>query len=297
MKIRTFLTATALATLLSTSAFSAAATTTDGAVPIFSKDGEHAAPVIKDGYFVNGDGAVLASSLIGATIYNGTGDDAVAIGDVNDIVIGPHGDAEAMVVGVGGFLGIGEKDVAVAIDRIQRVDRDGERWIVIDATKEQLDAAPSYDRVAVASKPEHDMAMTSATTKDPQPDSTPTAHDTTKADGAVMAMVDVSTMKASDLDGARVHGAGNRDIGEVSDVIVTDAGSVEAFVVDVGGFLGIGEKRVAIGAENIDFVRDVDGSLIVVTPFSQEQLERQAAYSEESYKADPQTRAMRAPKS
>ncbi|TIX61136.1 MAG: PRC-barrel domain containing protein, partial [Mesorhizobium sp.] len=51
----------------------------------------------------------LATNIIGESVYNGTADDAQNIGDVNDIVLTKDGKAEALVIGVGGFLGIGEK--------------------------------------------------------------------------------------------------------------------------------------------------------------------------------------------
>ncbi|WP_353622801.1 PRC-barrel domain-containing protein [Aliirhizobium terrae] len=50
----------------------------------------------------------------------------------------------------------------------------------------------------------------------------------------------------SDLEGKRVYGAGNESIGPINDVLVSQNGSVNAVVVGVGGFLGIGEKNVAV---------------------------------------------------
>lgn len=55
----------------------------------------------------------LASLIIGENVYNGTGDDAEKIGDVNDIVLDKDNQAQSLVVGVGGFLGMGQKNVAV----------------------------------------------------------------------------------------------------------------------------------------------------------------------------------------
>jgi hypothetical protein len=59
---------------------------------------------------------VLASKLIGTTVVSTSNE---AIGDVNDIVIDRDGRALAVVIGVGGFLGIGEKDVAVAMSELE----------------------------------------------------------------------------------------------------------------------------------------------------------------------------------
>ena len=108
--IRNLLATTALATLVSMGAYAQEATTPAPApadpAPMVQETAPAAAPVAKaDGH--------LATAIIGETVYNGTGEDAQNIGDVNDIVIGKDGNIEAVVVGVGGFLGIGEKDVAV----------------------------------------------------------------------------------------------------------------------------------------------------------------------------------------
>ena len=137
--IRNLLASTALATLLATAAYAqqdpaapatAPAETTQ---PAASTD-QAAQPVVKaDGY--------LATNMIGENVYNGTGDDAVNIGDVNDMVIAKDGKVEAVVVGVGGFLGIGEHNVAVEFPQLSWAEKNGDRWLVYPATKEQLAGA------------------------------------------------------------------------------------------------------------------------------------------------------------
>ncbi len=94
--------------------------------------------------------------IIGESVYNGTGDDAENIGDVNDIVLGTDGKIEAVVVGVGGFLGIGEKDVAVDFAQLEWAERDGDRWLVAPMTKEQLETQAAFDRSAY--EPEQPVA-------------------------------------------------------------------------------------------------------------------------------------------
>lgn len=116
----------------------------------------------------------LASNLIGETVYNGTGDDAANIGDVNDLVIDKDGKIASVVVGVGGFLGIGEKSVALSYGDIDWAERDGDRWIVVAATKEELDALPAFDKTPYepAAPAVTDPSATSATppaTTEPAP--------------------------------------------------------------------------------------------------------------------------------
>jgi hypothetical protein len=51
---------------------------------------------------------------------------------------------------------------------------------------------------------------------------------------------------ASRLVGLNIQNAGNENIGEIYDIILTDAGAVKAYIVSVGGFLGMGTRYVAI---------------------------------------------------
>ncbi|TIN13022.1 MAG: PRC-barrel domain containing protein, partial [Mesorhizobium sp.] len=74
------------------------------------------------------------------TVYNGTGDDAQNIGNVNDIVLTKEGKAESLVIGVGGFLGLGAKNVTYDFSKAQWAERNGDRWLVAQTTKEELQA-------------------------------------------------------------------------------------------------------------------------------------------------------------
>src|SRR5687768_17449658 len=61
----------------------------------------------------------LASDLTGATVYSPKDE---AIGDVNDVIVSRDGKVDGIVVGVGGFLGIGEKDVAIEMSKIKMAE-------------------------------------------------------------------------------------------------------------------------------------------------------------------------------
>jgi hypothetical protein len=93
------------------------------------------------------EGQILASEFIGTAVYNGDDDKAESVGKLNDLVIGPDGMVQAAVIGVGGFLGVGDKDVAVAPTELKLSMRsDGKTWLVMKTTKDQLNAAPAFDR-------------------------------------------------------------------------------------------------------------------------------------------------------
>lgn len=83
----------------------------------------------------------LASNYMGKTVY---GPNNERVGDVNDILIDRTGTATAIVVGVGGFLGMGEKNVAVPFTSIQMNPRDGRDELHMNVTKGDLEKAPSF---------------------------------------------------------------------------------------------------------------------------------------------------------
>ena len=86
---------------------------------------------------------LLVSDLLGWPAVNA---DNVTIGDVNDIVTDSSGKAIAAVIGVGGFLGIGEKDVAVPFEDLKfSRDDDNDVRIEVDISKEALSTAPDYE--------------------------------------------------------------------------------------------------------------------------------------------------------
>jgi hypothetical protein len=88
--------------------------------------------------------AVLVSNLWNATVY---GPDEQRIGDVNDLIIKPDGKIEGVVVGVGGFLGVGEKNVALKLDRFKVTpEADGRARIIVSAKKEELEGAPEFNK-------------------------------------------------------------------------------------------------------------------------------------------------------
>ena len=60
------------------------------------------------------------------------------IGEVNDLLVDSAGKVNAVI------LGVGEKNVAVAFPSLKVAEKDGKRYLVLDTTKEALQAAPGY---------------------------------------------------------------------------------------------------------------------------------------------------------
>ena len=70
------------------------------------------------------------------------------IGEVDDVLLGADGKINALVIGVGGFLGIGEKHVIVPFNAV-KADRKDNKWqLMMNSSKDELKAAPGfkYDR-------------------------------------------------------------------------------------------------------------------------------------------------------
>ena len=244
----------------------------------------------------------LATNIIGETVYNGTGDDAQNIGSVNDIVLTREGKAQSLVIGVGGFLGLGAKNVAYDFGKAQWAEKNGDRWLVAQTTKEELQAQPDFNRKAYdpvpATTASNEPAATApaaapADTTAPadKTAAAPAAPDASAPDQTQTAAIDKSTLtempvgeiRGDDLKGTTVYGANDAKVGEIGDVVLTPDKKTDAVIIDVGGFLGIGEKEVAVGMDNLKFMTDKDGNKYLYTTFTKEQLEAQTAYDKGSY--------------
>ena len=66
------------------------------------------------------------------------------IGHINDLLLDKGGKISAVILGVGGFLGAGEKNVAVPFNALKLTEKNGKRYLVMDTTKEALNSAPGY---------------------------------------------------------------------------------------------------------------------------------------------------------
>lgn len=95
---------------------------------------------------------MLASQITGMEVRNSAGED---LGDINDLVMDATGKPSVAIIGVGGFLGLGEKDVGVAFDQLAFADaQDGSKVARLDVTKDALKNAPNFvykDQTSTAS--------------------------------------------------------------------------------------------------------------------------------------------------
>ncbi|MBZ2168101.1 PRC-barrel domain-containing protein [Marinobacter sp. F4216] len=84
-----------------------------------------------------------ASKLIGTDVKTARDE---KVGSVNDLLIDQEGQIVAVVVGVGGFLAMGEKNVAISWDKVTKSGAADEQQLRIDQTREELESAPDYEK-------------------------------------------------------------------------------------------------------------------------------------------------------
>src|SRR4051812_46453810 len=94
-------------------------------------------------------GDVRASKLIGSSVYN---DRDEKIGSVDDVILGKDNRADAVVMSVGGFLGMGNRLVTVPYTQLKLGDTkhasSDNRVVMPGATKESLKAMPEFHYTA-----------------------------------------------------------------------------------------------------------------------------------------------------
>ncbi|MCC8428484.1 PRC-barrel domain-containing protein [Reyranella aquatilis] len=79
-----------------------------------------------------------ASKVIGSSVVNEAGD---TVGKVDEIIVGPDGKAPFVVLSVGGFLGVGDKLVALPYEQMRT---DGKKIVLPGATKDSLKSLPEF---------------------------------------------------------------------------------------------------------------------------------------------------------
>jgi hypothetical protein len=271
----------------------------------------------------------LASDLIGMRIYNseaemeegmtieaGAEQEWDDLGEINDIIVSQDGSVTAVVLGIGGFLGIGERDVTVpmsAIRIVSEADDPEDRFLVVNQSREMLEQAPEFERMndgmaenadnatmdntaATAVETDAEQAAdATAEAADDAADETVEEVDTDAAaadtatgtvvtepaatDNAAMDNgmdrdlmtrpaveregyqdVEMTELTADELEGARLYGTQDEDIGELDELILSDDGQITHVLVDIGGFLGIGERTVRLSFDELQITRGGDAN-------------------------------------
>ncbi|UJW87229.1 PRC-barrel domain-containing protein [Devosia sp. SL43] len=303
--MRRLITASTLALLLTVPGIAQEATPIAPSTEL-ERSGITTPTLLSEGYATGGSD-ILVTQLLGETVYSSAGEDAENIGTINNLVITSGLGVSAVVIGVGGFLGVGTKDVAVDFSQLEWAKgADGSRRWVLSTTAEALTAAPAFiwtDSEEVTGE----SAMTPAEEQDQLVEGDPNAAPvdpalttdqaerpviSTPVDRSGFSEFDESGLTADDLRGIGVYGINDEQIGTIGDIITNPDLSFDAVIVDVGGFLGLGAKPVAVGFDNLTFSSDTFGNRYLFINASREELEAQAAYDPATYESDRDNQRM-----
>ena len=231
---------------------------------------------------------------------------------------------EAVIIGVGGFLGMGEKNVAVSMDALKWiVAEDNTERYVLETTKEALSNAPAFEWTedAPAMADANNTMATDPNAMAPAADQTAmapadnamapadnTATGTVSTDTAAapaagtrmdplvrdgMTDFDEAQLTAEELIGTNVYGTNDEHIGAIGDLALNEDGSVDAIVIDFGGFLGIGTKPVAVSIENLRYATDANSNKYLFVNVTRDQLDKAPAYDANTFEADRNAQYLR----
>ena len=213
------------------------------------------------------------SKLIGRNVKNPQGD---TVGEIKSIYVNKNGSVAGVMVGVGGFLGVGQREVRLAWKDLNVTDN-GEK-VTVNMTKDQLKAmAPyKYKDESYRGKMFSDNGVWTAD------------HATTMASTTAPATPTVSTgdfnadgqMSANAIIGASVKNSNNDTVGKVQDASLDNNGAIKEIIVSVGGFLGVGTKNVAVHWGDIKFSRS-DNSVMLKTNWTKDSLKAMPDYKYE----------------
>lgn len=202
-----------------------------------------------------------ADALVARTDLNDPADDWESLGEIDDVLISSEGKVDTVIADVGGFLDMGDRDVRISMDDLAFVpdgDDEGEFFVVYKGDAVVLGEGEAYDAEAATSE----------------------GYRSARGETGLMA-TDVADYTAEDLEGASVYGSNDERIGEVGELVLGEDGKITHAVIDVGGFLGIGEKHVSLSFDELRLMRtENDETPRVYVSMTKEELENQPEYEE-----------------
>jgi sporulation protein YlmC with PRC-barrel domain len=220
--------------------------------------------------------------LIGRNVQNAQND---TIGEIKSVYIGPDGKVDSLIVGVGGILGMGEREVRLAWSEL-RVSDNNEK-VVLNITKDELKAKPEYKYSNAGWRGQVFSEKGPWTAGDPNR----IAREHAASERMSADRNTASTTSSSDFNaygeisgnafiGTNVRNQNNEIVGKVEDVYIDDRGAIKTVVVSVGGFLGMGTKDVAVRWSDIGRSRD-GKSLVLITNWTKDSLKAMPEYKYE----------------
>ncbi|MCC5978921.1 MAG: PRC-barrel domain-containing protein [Salinarimonas sp.] len=281
---------------------------------------------------------ILASEIMGASVFaydNGAMQETAAdtstdmralrmieadernnleeIGSIADVLVDQDGTIRGVIVGVGGFLGIGEREVALGLGQLtfaRDADDPDNLLILAQVDAQMLEEAPEFDRQAFQQRAgmtdEQETAPTGLAERDPPEqevaeedmDREETMAETRPAQDAGdqqwrqgrepftapeferegYARAEADSFSVDTLLGANVYDVNDDNVGSVDDIMVNGDGEMQYVVMDIGGFLGIGAHTVALGLDEVTILHDGEDSLRLYVDVDEDTLRNMPEY-------------------
>jgi sporulation protein YlmC with PRC-barrel domain len=193
--------------------------------------------------------AWLASDLIGMKVVSQEGE---SLGKIADVVVHPGGETSYAVLAFGGWLGMGDKLFAMPWTVLRAVEpdtakEDSERSLVLPLDKERLKLAPGFD------KKSWPITANANWTKDIDAFYLGSTNPNSRNPAEAVLRASVITWRATELRGANVQAADGKKLGDIKELVIDTNGRVSYVALSVGGFLGLGDRLVAVPWDSLMF--------------------------------------------
>ena len=213
-----------------------------------------------------------ASTLIGRDVQNLQGE---TVGEINSIYLDKDGKVDSVIVGVGGFLGMGEREAKFAWKDL-KIMNGGEK-VTVNMTKDQIKDHPEYryPNATYRGQVFNDTGVWND--RNTRASTNMSANTRTVSTGDFNASGQMST---NAVVGASIRNTAKEAIGTIEDAYVDKDGAIQVVIVSVGGFLGMGTKHVAVEWSDITFGRD-GNELLLTTDWTKDALKEMPDYKYE----------------
>jgi hypothetical protein len=135
---------------------------------------------------------------------------------------------------------------------------------------------------AAAASAADDTASPPATPPPPAQQQNPTPPVAPKPPAPPASVTIIGAKEAHGVLGRDVRSAANEDMGHIVDVIVDRSGAVRAAIIDFGGFLGVGSRKIAVDWNALRFGRVADKSDAITLELTKDQVKAAPEYKEDT---------------
>lgn len=191
----------------------------------------------------------LASDLIGMKVISEKGD---SLGRIEDVVVHPGGEPSYAVLSFGGELGLGDKLFAMPWSVLRTIEpdkakKDSTRSLVLPLDEKRLKAAPGFDKKNWPTMADRDWTQEVDAYYRSDLDSK------TKKPVEAASRPSVITWRATELKGVNVESPKGEKLGDLKELAIDSNGRVCYVALSVGGFLGMGDRVVAVPWDSMTF--------------------------------------------